>query len=173
MELWTRWQVIYLQSPSNVLQEIERLKNEKPTWERRMRWDGMKAVFGGPPSLLWCNPLTGLRRRRLMLLPYGRRGGSEFSVWEETGSKTVCKAEFLARPRLELKWTPPYQGCAWCVCQGETGWSSGIQVHHNPWVKPVFKLSHAGVDPTPLTSTQNNCNISSNLTSIFALFGFW
>ncbi|KAM7406328.1 hypothetical protein PAMP_000712 [Pampus punctatissimus] len=53
--------------------EIERLKNEKPTWERRMRWDGMKAVFGGPPSLLWCNPFTGLRLRRLMLLTHGRR----------------------------------------------------------------------------------------------------
>ncbi|KAM9409479.1 palmitoyltransferase ZDHHC7 isoform 1-T1 [Pholidichthys leucotaenia] len=63
-----------------VLQEIERLKNEKPTWERHMRWDGMKAVFGGPPSLLWCNPFTGLRLRRLMLLTQGRRGGSEFSV---------------------------------------------------------------------------------------------
>ncbi|TKS69903.1 Palmitoyltransferase ZDHHC7 [Collichthys lucidus] len=58
----------------NVLQEIERLKNEKPTWERRMRWDGMKSVFGGPPSLLWCNPFTGLRLRRLLLLTYGRRG---------------------------------------------------------------------------------------------------
>lgn len=64
----------------NVLQEIERLKNEKPTWERRMRWDGMKAVFGGPPSLLWCNPFTGLRLRRLLLLTYSRRGGLEFSV---------------------------------------------------------------------------------------------
>ncbi|XP_067345822.1 palmitoyltransferase ZDHHC7 isoform X3 [Channa argus] len=60
--------------------EIERLKNEKPTWERRVRWDGMKAVFGGPPSLLWCNPFTGLRLRRLLLSTYGRRGGSEFSV---------------------------------------------------------------------------------------------
>ncbi|XP_031702005.1 palmitoyltransferase ZDHHC7 isoform X2 [Anarrhichthys ocellatus] len=60
--------------------EIERLKNEKPTWERRMRWDGMRAVFGGSPSLLWCNPFTGLRLRRLLLLTHGRRGGSEFSV---------------------------------------------------------------------------------------------
>lgn len=67
----------------NVLQEIERLKNEKPTWERHMRWDGMKAVFGGPPSLLWCNPFTGLRLRRLMLLTQGRRIGSEFSVWKQ------------------------------------------------------------------------------------------
>lgn len=60
--------------------EIERLKNEKPTWERRVRWDGMKAVFGSPPSLLWCNPFTGLRLRRLILLTYSRRSGSEFSV---------------------------------------------------------------------------------------------
>lgn len=71
---------LYSQRALNVLQEIERLKNEKPTWERRMRWDGMKSVFGGPPSLLWCNPFTGLRLRRLLLLTYGRRGGSEFSV---------------------------------------------------------------------------------------------
>lgn len=71
------------------LQEIERLKNEKPTWERRVRWDGMKAVFGGPPSLLWCNPFTGLRLRRLMLLPHGRRGGSEFSVWEGGGKLSL------------------------------------------------------------------------------------
>uniref|UniRef100_A0A3P9P9C0 Palmitoyltransferase n=1 Tax=Poecilia reticulata TaxID=8081 RepID=A0A3P9P9C0_POERE len=60
--------------------EIERLKNEKPTWERHMRWDGMKSVFGGPPSLLWCNPFTGLRLRRLLVMTQGRRGGSEFSV---------------------------------------------------------------------------------------------
>ncbi|CAK6967280.1 palmitoyltransferase ZDHHC7 [Scomber scombrus] len=69
-----------LHSICNDETEIERLKNEKPTWERRMRWDGMKAVFGGPPSLLWCNPFTGLRLRRLMLLTHSRRGGSEFSV---------------------------------------------------------------------------------------------
>uniref|UniRef100_A0A3Q2U7Z6 Palmitoyltransferase n=1 Tax=Fundulus heteroclitus TaxID=8078 RepID=A0A3Q2U7Z6_FUNHE len=60
--------------------EIERLKNEKPTWERHMRWDGMKSVFGGPPSLLWCNPFTGLRLRRLLVVTQGRRAGSEFSV---------------------------------------------------------------------------------------------
>uniref|UniRef100_A0A3Q2YA14 Palmitoyltransferase n=1 Tax=Hippocampus comes TaxID=109280 RepID=A0A3Q2YA14_HIPCM len=60
--------------------EIERLKNEKPTWERRTRWDGMKAVFGGPPSLLWCNPFTGLHLRRLKRLTQARRPGSEFSV---------------------------------------------------------------------------------------------
>ncbi|XP_045073133.1 palmitoyltransferase ZDHHC7 [Coregonus clupeaformis] len=59
--------------------EIERLKNEKPTWERRMRWEGMKAVFGGPPSFLWFNPFTGLRLRRL-LMTRTRRGGVEFSV---------------------------------------------------------------------------------------------
>lgn len=45
-----------------------------------MRWDGMKSVFGGPPSLLWCNPFTGLRLRRLLVVTQGRRGGSEFSV---------------------------------------------------------------------------------------------
>ncbi|KAJ8252581.1 hypothetical protein COCON_G00218930 [Conger conger] len=59
--------------------EIERLKNEKPTWERRVRWEGMKTVFGGQPSLLWINPFAGLRLRRL-LMTRPRRGGPEFSV---------------------------------------------------------------------------------------------
>uniref|UniRef100_A0A8C9QLH3 Palmitoyltransferase n=1 Tax=Scleropages formosus TaxID=113540 RepID=A0A8C9QLH3_SCLFO len=59
--------------------EIERLKNEKPRWERRMRWEGMKNVFGGQPSLLWINPFAGLDLRRLPALR-SRRGGPEFSV---------------------------------------------------------------------------------------------
>ncbi|TKC44066.1 hypothetical protein EI555_002153 [Monodon monoceros] len=58
--------------------EIERLKSEKPTWERRLRWEGMKSVFGGPPSLLWMNPFVGFRFRRLQTRP--RKGGPEFSV---------------------------------------------------------------------------------------------
>lgn len=58
--------------------EIERLKNEKPTWERRVRWEGMRMVFGGQPSLLWINPFAGLRLRRL--LSRTRKGGAEFSV---------------------------------------------------------------------------------------------
>lgn len=59
-------------------QEIERLKSEKPTWERRLRWEGMKSVFGGPPSLLWMNPFVGFRFRRLQTRP--RKGAPEFSV---------------------------------------------------------------------------------------------
>ncbi|XP_075392535.1 palmitoyltransferase ZDHHC7 [Tenrec ecaudatus] len=58
--------------------EIERLKSEKPTWERRLRWEGMKSVFGGPPSLLWMNPFVGFRFRQLQAR--SRRGGPEFSV---------------------------------------------------------------------------------------------
>ncbi|KAJ6657183.1 hypothetical protein lerEdw1_002772 [Lerista edwardsae] len=58
--------------------EIERLKSEKPTWERRLRWEGMKSVFGGQPSLLWINPFAGFRIRRLMLR--AKKGGPEFSV---------------------------------------------------------------------------------------------
>lgn len=58
--------------------EIERLKNEKPTWERRLRWEGMRSVFGGSPSLLWINPFAGLRVRRLMIRT--KKGGTEFSV---------------------------------------------------------------------------------------------
>lgn len=61
-----------------LLQEIERLKSEKPTWERRLRWEGMKSVFGGPPSLLWMNPFVGFRFRRLQMRT--RKGGPEFSV---------------------------------------------------------------------------------------------
>uniref|UniRef100_UPI00358E8483 palmitoyltransferase ZDHHC7-like isoform X3 n=1 Tax=Myxine glutinosa TaxID=7769 RepID=UPI00358E8483 len=40
--------------------EIERLKGEKPSWERRGSWEGMRAVFGGRPSLAWFSPLDGL-----------------------------------------------------------------------------------------------------------------
>ncbi|XP_078738133.1 palmitoyltransferase ZDHHC7-like [Lampetra fluviatilis] len=48
--------------------EIERLKGEHPSWERRVRWEGMRSVFGGgPPSLSWLNPFGGLL--------YGRWGG--------------------------------------------------------------------------------------------------
>ncbi|CAB1323528.1 unnamed protein product [Coregonus sp. 'balchen'] len=59
--------------------EIERLKNEKPTWERQVRWEGMRSVFGGQPSLLWINPFAGLRLRRL-LTTRSRKAGAEFSV---------------------------------------------------------------------------------------------
>lgn len=59
--------------------EIERLKSEKPTWERRLRWEGMKSVFGGQPSLLWINPFAGFRIRQLLLR--AKKGGPEFSVW--------------------------------------------------------------------------------------------
>ncbi|KAM9568785.1 palmitoyltransferase ZDHHC7-like isoform 1-T3 [Salvelinus alpinus] len=59
--------------------EIERLKNEKPTWERQVRWEGMRSVFGGQPSLLWINPFAGLRLRRL-LTTSSRKAGAEFSV---------------------------------------------------------------------------------------------
>ncbi|XP_042600434.1 palmitoyltransferase ZDHHC7-like [Cyprinus carpio] len=59
--------------------EIERLKNEKPALgSGRVRWDGMRAVFGGSPSLLWFNPFAGLRFRVLMV--GARKNGAEFSV---------------------------------------------------------------------------------------------
>uniref|UniRef100_A0A8C0GCP1 Palmitoyltransferase n=1 Tax=Chelonoidis abingdonii TaxID=106734 RepID=A0A8C0GCP1_CHEAB len=58
--------------------EIERLKSEKPTWERRLRWEGMKSVFGGQPSLLWINPFAGFQIRQLLLR--AKKGGPEFSV---------------------------------------------------------------------------------------------
>ncbi|MGH0124608.1 UNVERIFIED_CONTAM: hypothetical protein FKN15_019449 [Acipenser sinensis] len=39
---------------------IERLKGETPTWEKKRCWEGMKAVFGGPLSLGWLSPFSGL-----------------------------------------------------------------------------------------------------------------
>ncbi|XP_045389674.1 palmitoyltransferase ZDHHC7 isoform X2 [Lemur catta] len=76
-----QWTVMFgtqIHSICNDETEIERLKSEKPTWERRLRWEGMKSVFGGPPSLLWMNPFVGFRFRRLPVRP--RKGGPEFSV---------------------------------------------------------------------------------------------
>lgn len=133
---------------SNVLQEIERLKNEKPTWERRMRWDGMKAVFGGSPSLLWCNPFTGLRLRRLMLLTHGRRGGSEFSVWED------CRLMQLTDTSPCLVWwkkrisSMPSSTGATMNLRRRLSWvgdktfcSNGTQVYHNHyWESVVYHM---------------------------------
>lgn len=42
------------------LQGIERLKNQKPTWERTSGWEGMKLAFGGAFSLGWFNPFSDL-----------------------------------------------------------------------------------------------------------------
>ncbi|XP_072452028.1 palmitoyltransferase ZDHHC7 isoform X2 [Chiloscyllium punctatum] len=67
-----------LHSICNDETEIERLKNEKPTWERKLRWEGMKTVFGGQPSFLWINPFSGIRIRRL--IPRTLKGGAEFAV---------------------------------------------------------------------------------------------
>ncbi|XP_072373989.1 palmitoyltransferase ZDHHC7 [Scyliorhinus torazame] len=67
-----------LHSICNDETEIERLKNEKPTWERKLRWEGMKNVFGGQPSFLWINPFSGVRIRRL--IPRRMKGGAEFAV---------------------------------------------------------------------------------------------
>lgn len=68
-----------IQSICNDETEIERLKNETPTWERRLRWEGMIAVFGGPPTLRWINPFAGLRINHL-LMTCTRHGGVEFSI---------------------------------------------------------------------------------------------
>ncbi|XP_077919939.1 palmitoyltransferase ZDHHC7 isoform X2 [Halichoerus grypus] len=76
-----QWTVMFgtqIHSICNDETEIERLKSEKPTWERRLRWEGMRSVFGGPPSLLWMNPFVGFRFGRLQTRP--RKGGPEFSV---------------------------------------------------------------------------------------------
>ncbi|XP_066048883.1 palmitoyltransferase ZDHHC3 isoform X1 [Chamaea fasciata] len=39
---------------------IERLKNQKPTWEKISGWQGMKLAFGGAFSLGWFNPFSNL-----------------------------------------------------------------------------------------------------------------
>ncbi|XP_031961676.1 palmitoyltransferase ZDHHC3 isoform X1 [Corvus moneduloides] len=39
---------------------IERLKNQKPTWEKISGWEGMKLAFGGTFSLGWFNPFSNL-----------------------------------------------------------------------------------------------------------------
>ncbi|KAM9025393.1 palmitoyltransferase ZDHHC3 isoform 1-T4 [Guaruba guarouba] len=39
---------------------IERLKNQKPTWERTSGWEGMKLAFGGAFSLGWFNPFSNM-----------------------------------------------------------------------------------------------------------------
>ncbi|XP_035173920.1 palmitoyltransferase ZDHHC3 isoform X1 [Oxyura jamaicensis] len=39
---------------------IERLKNQKPTWEKISGWEGMKAAFGGAFSLAWLSPFSNL-----------------------------------------------------------------------------------------------------------------
>ncbi|XP_007899869.1 palmitoyltransferase ZDHHC3 isoform X1 [Callorhinchus milii] len=43
---------------------IERLKNETPTWEKKLCCEGMKAAFGGSFSIGWFNPFSGLCTRQ-------------------------------------------------------------------------------------------------------------
>ncbi|XP_027531431.1 palmitoyltransferase ZDHHC3 isoform X1 [Neopelma chrysocephalum] len=43
---------------------IERLKNQKPTWEKISGWEGMKLAFGGAFSLGWFNPFSNLNCER-------------------------------------------------------------------------------------------------------------
>lgn len=50
--------------PLLFLQGIERLKNQKPTWERTGGWEGMKLAFGGAFSLGWFSPFSNLTCER-------------------------------------------------------------------------------------------------------------
>ncbi|MBN3325883.1 ZDHC3 Palmitoyltransferase, partial [Atractosteus spatula] len=43
---------------------IERLKGQTPSWEKTGCREGMKAAFGGPPSLAWLSPFTDLSCER-------------------------------------------------------------------------------------------------------------
>ncbi|XP_066505678.1 palmitoyltransferase ZDHHC7-like isoform X2 [Hoplias malabaricus] len=57
----------------------ERLKSDKLQRDRRVRWESMRNVFGGQPSLQWMNPFAGLRLRKL-ISSHTLRTGPEFSV---------------------------------------------------------------------------------------------
>ena len=41
-------------------QGIERLKGETGKWGKVPCWEAMQMAFGGPFSLSWCSPFTGL-----------------------------------------------------------------------------------------------------------------
>ncbi|XP_069051329.1 palmitoyltransferase ZDHHC3-A isoform X1 [Lepisosteus oculatus] len=43
---------------------IERLKGQAPSWEKTGCREGMRAAFGGPPSLAWLSPFTDLSCER-------------------------------------------------------------------------------------------------------------
>lgn len=51
-------------SPQNLtvfcLQGIERLKGETGKWGKVPCWEAMQIAFGGPFSLSWCSPFSGL-----------------------------------------------------------------------------------------------------------------
>ena len=42
-------------------QGIERLKGETGKWDKVPCWEAMQAACGGPFSLSWCSPFSGLR----------------------------------------------------------------------------------------------------------------
>lgn len=46
------------------LQGIERLKGETGKWGKMPCWESMQVAFGGPLSLAWCSPFTGLTCKR-------------------------------------------------------------------------------------------------------------
>ena len=45
----------------SLLQGIERLKGETGKWDKVPCWEAMQAACGGPFSLSWCSPFSGLR----------------------------------------------------------------------------------------------------------------
>lgn len=42
------------------LQGIERLKGETGKWGQVSCWEALRGAFGGPFSLSWCSPFSGL-----------------------------------------------------------------------------------------------------------------
>ncbi|KAM7036172.1 palmitoyltransferase ZDHHC3 isoform 1-T2 [Passerculus sandwichensis] len=60
---------------------IERLKNQKPTWEKISGWEGMKLAFGGAFSLGWLNPFSNLNCESPM--PAEAAPASEIMTQEE------------------------------------------------------------------------------------------
>lgn len=104
----------------------------------------MKAVFGGPPSLLWCNPFTGLRLRRVLLLTQGRRGGSEFSVWWERIYWTHLKPDLFSSWTC-IRWTTP----PW-VCDGGLG-------EWRDWLEPRGLINYQRMGCKLITFSLHKC----------------
>lgn len=136
-------------------------------------WDGMgwKVSLGARPPFCGAIPLQGCVWGASCCYRTVAVEGRSF-LSEEMGFEPVSEAEFLVWVQLELRWTPPPWGCTWCLCQGEQAGPAGPKIITTP-KKSLHSNSHT-LESTqePLTSTQNNCNIHSYLTSILPCLGF-
>lgn len=123
-------------------QEIERLKNEKPTWERQTRWAGLRSVFGGQPSLMWISPFAGLKLPTLVRKRTWR-GGAEFSVWPP-----VCQTLHSGGIQTKQQW-------CWWTCSDSSWLHRSQQDVSEPekpgdWSPSSSYLPRRWGAPTPL-----------------------